>query len=161
MNQNPSLIQRFLSDTPDFFKVLQLIGLLAVLANAVLVHYNISGVFVDDLRTAGFAVAFLSQFAVKEIPKVEGASNFATGLIAAAPDIIGAVDSLKGALADHSGTITSALGDVLTGIKSLSAAPAASADATGPAVQVNVGAAPVAPADVIDTSTAPKVEVKS
>ena len=71
MKQNPTLAQRFFSDTPDFIKIVQAFGILLIVVHAVLVHYHITGILVNDIQALGIAIPVLGQFVVKDIGAID------------------------------------------------------------------------------------------
>ena len=152
MKTNPSLIQRFFSDTPDLFKVIQLIGLLMVLANHVLNHYHITGAFTDELLTIGLVISFLSQFVMKDAAVIEGAASPLAGVVQLIPDLINQFDGLKTALADHATTNAGLLQSITTLLTGTGV--------TAPSVQLPGPDTVPAEDNVINTGPV-KLEVKS
>ena len=67
MNFNLSIFQRFLSETPDFWKKTQLFGAFIVLLAAVLAHFAlVPSVTATVISTVGYTVVAAGSLAVKD-----------------------------------------------------------------------------------------------
>jgi hypothetical protein len=67
MNKSLTLIQRVLSDTPIFFKVLNIIAYVVILAATVMAKLNFGTAGVQSLlATVGFVIMAVSQCAAKD-----------------------------------------------------------------------------------------------
>lgn len=91
-----SLIERFLADTPVFFKKIHVFGLLLVgLAVSLSGAHIIPEKFVVITGTIGGTLALVSQFAVKDTAAITGAFTDPASLIKTLPDLFSQVAEIK------------------------------------------------------------------
>ena len=64
--QNPTLIQRLLADTPDFFKKADFIGYGLLLIAAIMAYFKLPAEASTVVATIGASFSGLSKFAVKD-----------------------------------------------------------------------------------------------
>lgn len=74
MNKNPSLVQRLMADTPDFFKKLDFIGLVLI-GLAVSLKGLIPAQYLAIGGTIGGTLTTMSKFAIKDSPLVTAQVN--------------------------------------------------------------------------------------
>jgi len=75
MNLKSKLVERFLSDNPNFFKVLDLIGFILVAAAGFVADNGGSGKLVTITGAIGAAVCLISKFTKKDIALFQGSTD--------------------------------------------------------------------------------------
>ncbi len=96
MNTKLSFGQRLFADTPVFFKVIQMLAFLVILAASVMAALSIgTKPFQELLETAGAIAIIVSQFAVKESAVFAANGITVSSLITAFTDATATISAVK------------------------------------------------------------------
>jgi hypothetical protein len=99
MNPKLTLGQRLMADTPDFFKKSHIVGLVLILAAAVLNHFNMPIQVVTIVATVGGSITAFSQLPVKDITAIESQGVSMTNVLTLITDLSGKIEEVKGIVA--------------------------------------------------------------
>ena len=75
MNLKNNLVFRFLSDTPSFFKWLDLVGLIMVAVAGLLANNNCSGQLITVTGAIGTTICLLSKFVKKDVQLLQESTD--------------------------------------------------------------------------------------
>lgn len=75
MNLKSNLVYRFLSDTPDFFKCLDILGLILVAVAGFLADNGYSGKAITIVGAIGTAVCLISKFVKKDVQLLQSSTD--------------------------------------------------------------------------------------